>query len=255
VLNAGAGQILHADFLPADATNYATASADVTIDVNQAPTTTTAGNASVVYSASSQTVALTATVTGSVVSDGQVSFTVKDGATTIGASVTGSVNGSGVATANFTLPGGTAVGSYTIEAAFSGSANFANSLGTATLSVSSPYGLLGLFDPYAPPEVKQFKAGSSIPLKWQYTLDGAVIDSAAYQAMLTAYGPVDCGSVTGGTTVTVDAPGNSGFQYSATTDTWQFNWKTDKETDGCFYVVVEQQTLGVSRTFPIRIVK
>ncbi len=138
VLNAGAGQTLHVAFVPTDAVNYTNASADVTITVNQAPTVTTAGNVSAVYNASSQTVVLGATVTGSVVSTGQVSFTVKNGAATIGSSVTGSVNGSGVATADFTLPGGTPVGNYSIEAAFTSSTNFANSQGAATLSVLQP---------------------------------------------------------------------------------------------------------------------
>ncbi len=255
VLNAGAGQPLHVDFVPTDAVNYTTASADVTITVNQAPTNTTVSNASAVFNTSSQTVALSATVTGSVVSDGQVSFTVRNGPATIGAPVTVSVNASGVATANFTLPGGTPAGTYTIEAAFTGSANFAGSQGTATLSVLQAYDLTGLFEPYGPPGLKQFKAGSSIPLKWQYTLDGAVIESAAYQATLTAYGPVNCGEATGGVTLAVDAPGNSGFQYSAATRTWQFNWKTAKGTNGCFYLVIDQPTLGVTRTFPIKIVE
>ena len=117
------------------------------------------------------------------------------------------------------------------------------------------YGLQRLFDPYGAPDVKQFKAGSVIPLKWQYTRDGVVINSSSYQPTVTITGPISCGSVADGIPITVDAAGNSGLQYDATTNTWQYNWKTAKATNGCFNVVVDQPTLRVTRTFPIRVVK
>src|SRR5262249_4270657 len=77
------------------------------------------------YSASSRTVALTATVTspGGTVNQSTVTFTVLSGSTTIGSPVSVSV-ASGSASANYTLPAGLAGGTYTIKAAYAGAQDF-----------------------------------------------------------------------------------------------------------------------------------
>jgi hypothetical protein len=77
-----------------------------------ATTTTTSAPPPIVYSPSPQPVTLSATVTSaSTVNSGTVSFTLLG--TTVSANV---VNGS--ASANFTVPGGTAAGAYTIQATY-----------------------------------------------------------------------------------------------------------------------------------------
>lgn len=121
-------------------------------------------------------------------------------------------------------------------------------------SVPQSYDLSGLFEPYGPPELKQFKAGSVIPLKWQYTRDGLVFNSAAYQPTVQVTGPVSCSLAILGTAVSIDFAGNSGLQYLQSTDTWQLNWKTVKGMNGCFDVGIVQPTLGVMKVFVVKIV-
>jgi hypothetical protein len=101
-----------------------------------APTTTTVQDKTAPYSDNDQSVTLTATVTGSVVNGGTVTFTVKDGATTIGSPVVSGTVSGGNASANYTLPGGTAPDDYTIGAVYSGTFGFAGSNGTGTLKVT-----------------------------------------------------------------------------------------------------------------------
>jgi hypothetical protein len=89
--------------------------------------TATAAAASATFSSADQTVQLSATVkdttnSSTIVNEGTVTFTVKDSSgNTIGNSVSGPVQ-NGAATANFTLPGGTASGVYTIGVSYSDSA-------------------------------------------------------------------------------------------------------------------------------------
>ncbi len=102
----------------------------------QAPaaTTTTTANTSVTYSASSQAVAVRATVTSpaGAVNGGTVTFTLLQGATQVGTPVVSGTVSNGSASASYTVPGATASGNYTIQAAYSGSSGFA-------ASTSAPY--------------------------------------------------------------------------------------------------------------------
>jgi hypothetical protein len=99
--------------------------------VGQASTTTAADNATAPFSGSNQTVALSATVSSSTtVNEGTVTFTVKNGPTTIGSPVTSGTVSAGAASANFTLPGGTAVGPYTIQAVYNPGGDFTGSSDT-----------------------------------------------------------------------------------------------------------------------------
>jgi hypothetical protein len=105
---------------------------------SQSSTTTTAANATATHSASNQNVALSATVTspGGAVSEGTETFTLMQGTTVIGTAVTVNVS-AGAAAATYVLPGGTAAGTYTIQAVYNGTANFATSTDTShSLTVS-----------------------------------------------------------------------------------------------------------------------
>ncbi len=112
------------------------------INPNAAPaTTTTASDATAPFSTSDQTVTLNATVTsgGNAVTEGTVTFTVLQGTRVIGTATPGTVNSSGQASADYTLPGGTDAGTYTIDASYhDNSGAFADSSdNTHTLKVTS----------------------------------------------------------------------------------------------------------------------
>jgi hypothetical protein len=92
-------------------------------------------DASAIYSASDQTVTLSANVTGSLgtLDEGTVTFTVR-GCSQIGSATTTSrpVSG-GAASAGFTLPGGTPAGIYSIQAVYNGLHGFVVSNNGAAL--------------------------------------------------------------------------------------------------------------------------
>jgi predicted extracellular nuclease len=139
-----------------------------------AATTTTVSDASAIYSPANQTVVLTANVTtaAGTVNEGTVTFTVTNAANTvIGSPVVGSVVG-GVATANYTLPGGTTPQALTITGEFSGGTFTAASSDTATLSVS--FNICLLYDPN-----KAVKSGAAYPIKIQLCdVNGMNVSSA-----------------------------------------------------------------------------
>ena len=87
------------------------------------------------------------------------------------------------------------------------------------------YGFNGLLAPYVAPP-KAFKAGRSIPLKWQYTDNfGDGVDSSAAEPSVkvlfkgTIGAPVEV-------PINVEDPGESGYRYHSDKKTWQFNWQT-----------------------------
>ena len=106
----------------------------------QEPTTTSASSVSTSFSSSSQSVTLNATVTSpaGAVNEGTVTFTVREGATVIGAPVTSGTVSSGAASVSYSLPAGTAVGTYTIQAMYNPGPDFEGSSdSTQTLTVSA----------------------------------------------------------------------------------------------------------------------
>ncbi len=111
-----------------------------------APTTTTASAASATYSTSSQSVTLTATVTlttgGAPVTSGTVQFTVSGTGGTIGTPpAPATLNGSGQASVSYTIPAGTAGGTYTITATYSdtvGNDSSSDALHSLTIAKATP---------------------------------------------------------------------------------------------------------------------
>jgi hypothetical protein len=160
----------------------------------KAATTTTVTDASATFSPANQTVVLSANVTtaAGTVNEGTVTFTVTNASNVvIGAPVVGSVSG-GVATANYTLPGGTAPQSLTITGEFSGGTFTAPSSDTATLSVS--FNVCVLYD-----QTKAVKSGATYPIKLQLCdINGINVSSAdiavhavnIQQISTSAYGDV-----------------------------------------------------------------
>ncbi len=122
-----------------DSAGTAAASNTDTVSVI-ATTTTAAANATATFSASNQNLTLNATVTSTAgtVTSGTVTFTVMQGATQIGASTSPANVSNGTATASYTLPGGTNVGTYTIVASYTGAGSFPSSSdNTHTLTVTA----------------------------------------------------------------------------------------------------------------------
>ena len=110
-----------------------------TLTVSAAASATAAASASATYSAGDQFVALGATVTSlaGTVSEGTETFTILSGTTPIGTPATVNVSG-GSASASYELPGGTAPGTYTIQAVYNGTSNFLGSSDSShSLTVSN----------------------------------------------------------------------------------------------------------------------
>ena len=115
-----------------DTANYAT-STDTThvLTINAAGSTTAANSTSTTFSVSSVVVALSSTVSSAAgtINEGTETFTILQNTTAIGSPVTVNVV-VGAASANYTLPGGTQAGSYTIKAVYNGTVNYATSTDT-----------------------------------------------------------------------------------------------------------------------------
>ena len=96
-----------------------------TLTISDASTTTAASSATTTFSASNQTISLSATVTSSagIVNEGTETFTILSGTTTVGTPPL-PTSPNGAVTASYTLPGGTTVGTYTIEAVYNGTTDF-----------------------------------------------------------------------------------------------------------------------------------
>jgi hypothetical protein len=127
-----------------------------------AATTTTVSDATAIFSATDQSVTLTANVStaAGTVNEGTVTFTVRNAANAVvGLPVVGNVSG-GVATANYILPGGTTPQALTITGEFSGGAATAPSSDTATLNVT--FNICVLYD-----QTKAVKSGATYPIKLQ----------------------------------------------------------------------------------------
>jgi hypothetical protein len=119
---------IHATYNPGS--NFSTSSDNThQLTVSAAATTTAAANVSAMFNSGSQPVILTATVSSAagLVSGGTVTFAVFAGSTQIGSSVTSGSVAAGSVSATFTLPGGIALGNYTIDATYNASQNFAGS--------------------------------------------------------------------------------------------------------------------------------
>jgi len=109
-----------------------------TLTVNTAATTTAASNATATFSATAQSVTLAATITSpsGPVNSGTVTFTVLQGSSPVGTAVTTATVSNGAASVSYTLPAGTAAGTYTIQAVYSGTASLLTSSdSTHTLTI------------------------------------------------------------------------------------------------------------------------
>jgi uncharacterized protein len=167
---------------------------------------------------------------------------VTNGATyTLGAvpaascSATDSVTGVAVQPA-LSINGGTANGVGHFTATCSGATDGAGNI-AEPVSASYDVGYLfnGFFSPVS--NNKTFKLGSTVPLKWtlQNAQQGFIGSFSSIAGVQIAPDP-SCAA--GGEGVPFDAgsAGNSGLQFQD--NTFQFNWKTDGLTVGCYAAMV-----------------
>jgi hypothetical protein len=157
------------------------------------PTTTTASApAPIVYSPNAQNITLSATVTStSTVTSGSVAFTLLG--TTVSASV---IDGS--ASAAFSVPGGTAAGSYTIQASYIPGTGFAASGdNTQQLFISKATPAIAWSNPADIPYgtalgAAQLDATANVPGSFQYNPPaGTVLAVGNGQTLSAAFTPTD----------------------------------------------------------------
>ena len=118
-----------ADFVGSTDTSH---SLTVSSAATSAPTSTAAASTSATFSPASQIIPLSATVTSAAgtVDEGTETFTILSGTTAIGTAVTVNVD-NGTASASYVLPAATPLGTYTIQAVYNGTADFAGSTDTS----------------------------------------------------------------------------------------------------------------------------
>jgi phage baseplate assembly protein gpV len=133
-----------AEYLPGADFTYSLDNAH-TLTINAASTTTTVRDATAVFSTSDQDVTLTAKVSSDAgpVFEGTVTFTVSQNGSVIGTATTSGTVSNGVARVSYVLPGGTAPGSYTIDAQYNPGPDFTASHGQGSLVVSSSSSSVG----------------------------------------------------------------------------------------------------------------
>jgi hypothetical protein len=107
---------------------------------------------------------------------------------------------------------------------------------TFTITVQLAFGFGGLSVPASANQ------GSVVPLLWQYlSSSGSPVDSQALVPLVRVRTLTSCtnGAETGPVFIDRQAPGNSDFNYSTTTFTWQFNWQTKLFAVGCYNIYVD----------------
>jgi len=218
--NSGAGQYpITVSTGTLAATNYSFLYVNNTLTINTAGSSTAAANATTSYSPSSQIVALSATVTSTAgtVNGGTVTFTLLNSGTPVGSATTSGTVSSGAASVNYTLPAGTQAGTYTIQAVYSGSTDFAGSSDNShTLMVNTVTAIVQLSN------LTQTYTGSPISAAAATTPSGLTVN-ITYSGSTTA--PTKAGSYSVVATVqsadyTGSATGTLQINQATPTVTW-----------------------------------
>ena len=112
-------------------------------------------------------------------------------------------------------------------------------LNTATKTFTVTVQLLFVFGGFQVPATAN--QGSVVPLVWQYSSGGTVIDSRALVPVVRVRTLTNCsnGIETGVPYLNKQAPGNSDFNYDVKTFTWQFNWQTKLFAVGCYNLYID----------------
>jgi len=85
--------------------------------------------------------------------------------------------------------------------------------------------------------------GSVVPMAWQYSFAGSLVDTGSFMPSTRIFRLTSCqnGTQTGAPFIDTAKPGNTNFNYKASSFTWQFNWKTlnPPYTAGCYNVYID----------------
>jgi MBG domain (YGX type)/Bacterial Ig-like domain (group 3) len=127
------GYLVVATYNPSS--NFTGSTDSAALAIGARSTVTAADNSTAIYGDSPVTLTATVSATPSTVYAGTVTFQVKNGATNVGSAVTSGTVSAGAASVIYSLPGGTAAGSYTIVATYNPSSNFTGSTNSATLTI------------------------------------------------------------------------------------------------------------------------
>jgi hypothetical protein len=124
-----------------------------------------------------------------------------------------------------------------------------SNVATVTIEVKAAFdGVQGVQN-LPPPAGKTFKPGSSVPLKWLYTLRGVAVNSVTADPEVKITGPA--GLVI---TITPQEPGHSVFKLPTASNgwTWQLNWQTDVPATGAalppgsYFVTIKSRATGLT---------
>ena len=137
---------------------------------------------------------------------------------------------------------------YTPAAGFFGTDSFtygatdgqATGTGTVTIQVNRiTYGFIPVQNL---PGTKAQNLGSSVPLRWQFTLNGVVFDSSAARPQIVIINSAGAKVYQGDPT----DPGSSSFSLptAANNWTWGFNWQTKNLVAGTYRVYIGSQKTG-----------
>jgi len=161
---------------------------------------------------------------GSLIPSGNVSITLN------GVTQEAAITATGAFSSSFATGALPAAGSpYMITYSYAGNGNFASAGPDASqrLTVQPTYTLFGLQNVPPAASIVKAKAGSSVPMKWQFKNGSTVVNSAGVIHQVT---------ITSASFSNTDSGGSS-FRYDATTNTWSFNLQT-KSPDGVPYPAV-----------------
>jgi len=147
---------------------------------------------------------------------------------------------SGVAVnATVAIMGGTpnGVGAFTVTCD-GAKDNAGNAAPKMSVTYTVGYVFNGFLAPMSPGIAGPFKAGSTVPLKWQLNnaSGGAVGSLSSIKSVQMAYNG-DCAGSPDQPPIVADSPGNSGLRFDGTQ--FGFNWKTPSGAPaGCYSVLV-----------------
>jgi hypothetical protein len=250
-----------ATYNPSD--NFTGSSDTAKLTVGKRTTTTVAAAVSnVTYSATATDLTLSATVSaaGSSVNAGTVTFQVQKADGTVIVSGTSATVANGAASKVLTLPAGTAVGRYTVQATYGGTGNLLGS-DDSSRSFSVVYGWNGFLQPINDTAHQtglyesKFKLGQTIPVKFDLTnAQGQVVQQTGSPTFTRSGYLGACDSSTSLEAVPVVSPDGAAV-YAYTGGHYQYNWSTKGITSAGEYRIFANLADGTSQSVYICLTK
>ena len=183
---------------------------------------------------------------GTLIPSGSVSITLN------GVTQSAAITATGTFSSSFATGELTPVGSpYPISYSYAGDTNFTAAGPDTSRSLTANYVFVGLKNA-PPPTGTKFNSGSAVTMEWQFKSGSTAVDSSQVTHWVTMSG--------GGMTLTFNSDaGGSGFRYSSSSKSWQFNLQTknpsgQKFPAGVYVITIAPQRAGYpSKTFSIEL--